>query len=88
MYCVYALVSRELFFFMYELFYYLEKYWKKYQYATKFIQLVKSKTPKVTLYTKFAKCMLMENSPDADLEMCFYDGGYCMFELQVQIQKL
>lgn len=62
-------------------FYHLEKYWKKYQYATKFTQLVKSKTPKVTLYTKFAKCMLMENSPSADLEMCFYDGGYCAFEL-------
>uniref|UniRef100_A0A8B9LT74 Serine/threonine-protein kinase SAK n=1 Tax=Astyanax mexicanus TaxID=7994 RepID=A0A8B9LT74_ASTMX len=52
-----------------------EKYWKKYQYATKFVQLVKSKTPKVTLYTKFAKCMLMENSPNADLEVCFYDGA-------------
>ncbi|XP_030642953.1 serine/threonine-protein kinase PLK4 [Chanos chanos] len=52
-----------------------EKYWKKYQYATKFVQLVKSKTPKVTLYTKFAKCMLMENSPNADVEVCFYDGA-------------
>ncbi|KAB5562338.1 hypothetical protein PHYPO_G00016700 [Pangasianodon hypophthalmus] len=52
-----------------------EKYWKKYQYATKFVQLVKSKTPKITLYTKFAKCMLMENSPNSDLEMCFYDGA-------------
>ncbi|XP_026875397.2 serine/threonine-protein kinase PLK4 isoform X1 [Electrophorus electricus] len=52
-----------------------EKYWKKYQYATKFVQLVKSKTPKVTLYTNFAKCMLMENSPDADVEVCFYDGA-------------
>ncbi|MBN3305585.1 PLK4 kinase, partial [Amia calva] len=52
-----------------------EKYWKKYQYATKFVQLVKSKTPKVTLYTKYAKCMLMENSPNADLEVCFYDGA-------------
>ncbi|XP_032403798.1 serine/threonine-protein kinase PLK4 [Xiphophorus hellerii] len=52
-----------------------EKYWKKYQYASKFVQLVKSKTPKVTLYTKFAKVMLMENSPDADLEVCFYDGA-------------
>lgn len=52
-----------------------EKYWKKYQYATKFVQLVKSKTPKVTLYTKFAKCMLMENSPNPDLEVCFYDGA-------------
>ncbi|XP_014341196.1 serine/threonine-protein kinase PLK4 [Latimeria chalumnae] len=52
-----------------------EKYWKKYQYACKFIQLVRSKTPKVTLYTKHAKCMLMENSPDADVEVCFYDGA-------------
>uniref|UniRef100_A0A8C7XCQ2 Serine/threonine-protein kinase PLK4 n=1 Tax=Oryzias sinensis TaxID=183150 RepID=A0A8C7XCQ2_9TELE len=52
-----------------------EKYWKKYQYASKFVQLVKSKTPKVTLYTKFAKVMLMENSPNADLEVCFYDGA-------------
>ncbi|XP_038123321.1 serine/threonine-protein kinase PLK4 isoform X1 [Cyprinodon tularosa] len=52
-----------------------EKYWKKYQYASKFVQLVKSKTPKVTLYTKYAKVMLMENSPDADLEVCFYDGA-------------
>ncbi|XP_037602263.1 serine/threonine-protein kinase PLK4 isoform X2 [Sebastes umbrosus] len=52
-----------------------EKYWKKYQYASKFVQLVKSKTPKVTLYTKNAKVMLMENSPHADLEVCFYDGA-------------
>ncbi|KAM6912774.1 serine/threonine-protein kinase PLK4 [Xenentodon cancila] len=52
-----------------------EKYWKKYQYASKFVQLVKSKTPKVTLYTKHAKVMLMENSPSADVEVCFYDGA-------------
>ncbi|XP_063776389.1 serine/threonine-protein kinase PLK4 isoform X2 [Pseudophryne corroboree] len=52
-----------------------EKYWKKYQYASKFIQLVRSKTPKVTYYTKYAKCMLMENGPDADVEVCFYDGA-------------
>lgn len=51
-----------------------EKYWKKYQYASRFVQLVKSKTPKVTLYTKYAKVMLMENCPNADLEACFYDG--------------
>lgn len=55
-------------------FFVIEKYWKKYQYASKFVQLVKSKTPKVTLYTKYAKVMLMENSPTADLEVCFYDG--------------
>ncbi|XP_007441812.1 serine/threonine-protein kinase PLK4 [Python bivittatus] len=52
-----------------------EKYWKKYQYATKFVQLVRSKTPKVTFYTRYAKCMLMENSAPADVEICFYDGA-------------
>nr|XP_033794868.1 serine/threonine-protein kinase PLK4 isoform X2 [Geotrypetes seraphini] len=52
-----------------------DKYWKKYQYASKFIQLVRSKTPKVTYYTRYAKCMLMENSPSADAEICFYDGA-------------
>ncbi|KAG8453888.1 hypothetical protein GDO86_000493 [Hymenochirus boettgeri] len=52
-----------------------DKYCKKYQYAAKFIQLVQSKTPKVTYYTKYAKCMLMENSPSADVEVCFYDGA-------------
>nr|DBA28940.1 TPA: hypothetical protein GDO54_009222 [Pyxicephalus adspersus] len=52
-----------------------EKYWKKYQYASKFTELVRSKTPKVTYYTRYAKCMLMENSPNADLEVCFYDGA-------------
>uniref|UniRef100_UPI00398F5A9F serine/threonine-protein kinase PLK4 isoform X2 n=1 Tax=Pristiophorus japonicus TaxID=55135 RepID=UPI00398F5A9F len=52
-----------------------EKYWKKYQYASKFVHLVRSKTPKVTLYTKYAKCMLMENGPQADVEVCFYDGA-------------
>uniref|UniRef100_A0A670YQT0 Serine/threonine-protein kinase PLK4 n=1 Tax=Pseudonaja textilis TaxID=8673 RepID=A0A670YQT0_PSETE len=52
-----------------------EKYWKKYQYAAKFVQLVRSKTPKVTFYTRYAKCMLMENSAPADAEICFYDGA-------------
>ncbi|XP_053700267.1 serine/threonine-protein kinase PLK4 isoform X2 [Synchiropus splendidus] len=52
-----------------------EKFWKKYQYACRFVQLVKSKTPKVTLYTRYAKVMLMENCPQADLEVCFYDGA-------------
>ncbi|XP_030047613.1 serine/threonine-protein kinase PLK4 isoform X2 [Microcaecilia unicolor] len=52
-----------------------DKYWKKYQYASKFIQLVRSKTPKVTYYTRYSKCMLMENFPNADAEICFYDGA-------------
>ena len=36
--------------------------------------LVRSKTPKITLYTDKAKCMLMENGPSPDYEACFYDG--------------
>ncbi|XP_041942363.1 LOW QUALITY PROTEIN: serine/threonine-protein kinase PLK4 [Alosa sapidissima] len=66
-----------------------EKYWKKYQYATKFVQLVKSKTPKVTLYTSYGKCMLMENAPSADLEVCFYDGAktHRTAELQRVVEK-
>ncbi|XP_031436251.2 LOW QUALITY PROTEIN: serine/threonine-protein kinase PLK4 [Clupea harengus] len=66
-----------------------EKYWKKYLYATKFVQLVKSKTPKVTLYTSYGKCMLMENAPSADLEVCFYDGAktHRTAELQRVVEK-
>nr|XP_045007922.1 LOW QUALITY PROTEIN: serine/threonine-protein kinase PLK4-like [Jaculus jaculus] len=51
-----------------------EKYWRKYQYASRFIQLVRSKSPKITYFTRYAKCVLMENSPDADFEVWFYDG--------------
>ncbi|XP_061163972.1 serine/threonine-protein kinase PLK4-like [Saccostrea echinata] len=52
-----------------------EKYFKKYQYAARFVKLVRSKTPKVTIYTSKAKCMLMENSPNHDFEAVFYDGA-------------
>ncbi|XP_008266169.2 serine/threonine-protein kinase PLK4 isoform X1 [Oryctolagus cuniculus] len=51
-----------------------EKYWRKYQYASRFVQLVRSKSPKITYFTKYAKCVLMENSPGADFEVWFYDG--------------
>ena len=37
------------------------------------MKLVRSKTPKVTMYTGKAKCMLMENS--SDFEVVFYDGA-------------
>ena len=50
------------------------KYRKRYEYAARFVRLVRSKTPKVTMYTKQAKCMLMENSPSADFEVNFYSG--------------
>ena len=51
-----------------------QKYRKRYDYAAKFVRIVRSKTPKVTLYTEQAKCMLMENSPSADFEVNFYNG--------------
>jgi polo-like kinase 4 len=62
------------------------KYWKKYQYAARFVDLVRKKTPKITLYTKLAKCMLMENSPNPDFEACFYDGKICIFQYSEKIQ--
>ncbi|XP_036618651.1 serine/threonine-protein kinase PLK4 isoform X2 [Trichosurus vulpecula] len=52
-----------------------EKYWRKYQYASRFVQLVRSKTPKITYFSKYAKCILMENAPHADFEVWFYDGA-------------
>lgn len=39
------------------------------------MKLVKAKTAKLTLYTERAKCVLMENGPGADFEVCFYDGS-------------
>ncbi|XP_071452732.1 serine/threonine-protein kinase PLK4 [Hetaerina americana] len=52
-----------------------QKHWRKYLYAARFINLVKAKTPKVTFYSEKAKCLLMENFPDPDFEVCFYEGG-------------
>jgi len=50
-----------------------QKYWKKYQYAARFINLVKASTPKMTFYTSQAKCYVMENE-GRDFEMYFYSG--------------
>ncbi|KAI8802483.1 hypothetical protein BJ742DRAFT_873207 [Cladochytrium replicatum] len=47
---------------------------KKYRYAARFVDLVRSKTPKVVFYSPQAKCVLMENDPRADFEMTFYSG--------------
>eukprot|EP00794_Sanderia_malayensis_P006890 gene6890-7668_t len=51
-----------------------QRLWKKYQYADRFVRLVRMKTPKITLYSKEAKCVMMENSPDPDFEASFYQG--------------
>ncbi|BET02128.1 Serine/threonine-protein kinase PLK4 [Nesidiocoris tenuis] len=52
-----------------------QEHWKKYIYGARFVGLVRSKTPKITLYTPTSKCILMENSPDPDFEACYYSGG-------------
>ncbi|KAJ3188955.1 hypothetical protein HDU85_004672 [Gaertneriomyces sp. JEL0708] len=49
-------------------------YIKKYRYASRFVNLVRSKTPKIIFYSPQAKCILMENGPLADFEMVFYSG--------------
>ncbi|TPP64731.1 Serine/threonine-protein kinase PLK4 [Fasciola gigantica] len=50
-----------------------EKYWKKYQFVSKFITMVRAHTPKITMYSQRAKCMLMENGPPADFLAEFYE---------------
>ncbi len=51
-----------------------DKYWKKYMYASRFVAMVKAKTPKVTYYSDRAKVFVMENEPDPDYEANFYQG--------------
>jgi len=53
-------------------------HWKKYIYAMRFVELVKAKTPKITVYCKneqsneyIVKCCLMENS---DFELTVFDS--------------
>ncbi|CAH2990678.1 unnamed protein product [Chilo suppressalis] len=54
-----------------------QKHWKKYLYASRFVDLVKAKTPKITLYSTLAKCQLMENN--TDIELFFYSGEKVAF---------
>ncbi|KAF7994963.1 hypothetical protein HCN44_004435 [Aphidius gifuensis] len=51
-----------------------QKHLKKYYYADKFIKLVKAKTPKLTIYHINAKVLYMENGPNPDVEIHYYDG--------------
>ncbi|KAG5319316.1 PLK4 kinase, partial [Pseudoatta argentina] len=47
---------------------------RKYMYAFRFVKLVQAKTPKVTQYTQRSKCLFMENGPQPDCEVHFYNG--------------
>ncbi|KAJ3350144.1 Serine/threonine-protein kinase plk4 [Kappamyces sp. JEL0680] len=49
-------------------------YQKTVRYAVKFVELVRSKTPKIIFYSPQAKCCLMENAPNPSFEIGFYDG--------------
>jgi polo-like kinase 4 len=48
-------------------------YCKKYDLASKFVKMVRSRTPKITLYTDHAKCILYDTSPDFEAQ--FYASG-------------
>ncbi|XP_074111162.1 polo like kinase SAK [Cotesia typhae] len=47
---------------------------RKYVYAARFVNVVKAKTPKITLYNERAKIHYMENGPRPDCEAHFYNG--------------
>ena len=47
------------------------KHWKRYQYAARFVQIIRSNTPKVTLYNSSGKFMLMDNAPNHDCEAVY-----------------
>lgn len=51
-----------------------KKYWKKYEYASRFVNALRSVTVKLTLHSDRAKAVLMENSPNQDFEVNFYNG--------------
>ncbi|ESP02151.1 hypothetical protein LOTGIDRAFT_157304 [Lottia gigantea] len=51
-----------------------QKLYKYYDRATKFVELVKATTPKIIVYTKSMKCMLMENSKNTCFVASFNNG--------------
>jgi polo-like kinase 4 len=72
------------------------KYHKKFRYASRFVELVRSKTPKVinfdqiVYYSPLAKISLMENEPVGDIVASFYTSEKLTFlrsknELEIKI---
>ena len=45
-----------------------QSYWKKYDLAAKFVRMVRSRTPKITLHVDDAKCILYDTSPDFEAQ--------------------
>ncbi|KAG8185722.1 hypothetical protein JTE90_000710 [Oedothorax gibbosus] len=50
-------------------------YWKMYRKAKVLVDFVRATTPRITYYDKDSKCVMMENYPNPDFEMEFFDGG-------------
>lgn len=51
-----------------------ERLIKKYRYAVRFMELLRSKTPKIVYQSARAKCYWMENGPTPDVECKFSDS--------------
>lgn len=62
-------------------------YWKKYQFAKLFVDKVRSITSKITIYGKKAAFIMMENAPNPNYEMNFYDGIYLLFLFFISIHN-
>ncbi|GLB38488.1 putative serine threonine-protein kinase PLK4 [Lyophyllum shimeji] len=46
-------------------------YWKQYNDAARLLDQIKQRTPKLVVYSVAAKCTLMANAPQADIELLF-----------------
>lgn len=55
-----------------------ENLWRKYSFAAVFAKIVRTRTPVVTYHSREdqAKAVLMDNMPEPDFELRFYDGVY------------
>ena len=51
-----------------------QKHHRKYVHASRFVALVRAQTAKVTIYTNKAKCSTMENTPNPNCDVQFYDN--------------
>ncbi|PVU85452.1 hypothetical protein BB560_007013 [Smittium megazygosporum] len=51
---------------------------RKMKYISKLIELIRAKTPKITLQTSQGKAKLMENGPNADLVVRFFNDIYVL----------
>ncbi|PVU96993.1 hypothetical protein BB561_000822 [Smittium simulii] len=61
---------------------------RKIKYVLKFVDLVKSKTPKIVLRTSQAKAIYMENSPNPDLQVEFYNKVKVIYSRKKMIAEI